>query len=60
MFGVKSHGLIFGAIDNSYKIGAALGPVLNGYVFDATGSYQLAFVVSAAVAVLGLILAVSL
>jgi len=60
MFGVRSHGLIFGAIDNSYTIGAAIGPVLDGYIFDATGSYLFAFLMSAAIAILGLILALSL
>jgi MFS family permease len=60
MFGVRSHGLIFGAIDNSYTIGAAVGPVLDGYIFDATGSYLFAFLASAAIAVCGLILSISL
>jgi len=60
MFGVKSHGLIFGAIDNSFMIGAAVGPILAGYLFDATGNYLLAFQVSIAIAVIGLILSIIL
>ncbi len=60
MFGVRSHGLILGAIDNSYMLGAALGPILDGYVFDVTGSYRIAFLISAAIAVMGLVLAIVL
>jgi predicted MFS family arabinose efflux permease len=60
MFGVKSHGLIFGAIDNSFTIGAAVGPILAGYIFDATGSYLLAFLVCTVIAVTGLILIIIL
>jgi MFS family permease len=60
MFGVKSHGLIFGAIDNSFMIGAAIGPISAGYLFDATGNYLLAFQVSTTIAVIGLILSIIL
>ncbi len=60
MFGVKSHGLIFGAIDNSFMIGSAVGPILAGYIFDITGNYLFSFLLNAAVAVLGLVLIISL
>ena len=60
MFGIKSHGLIFGASDSSFMFGAALGPLLAGYIFDLTGGYAAAFVVTAVVALLGLGLIISL
>ncbi len=60
LFGLSSHGVIFGVTSLSFTIGAALGPFLAGYVFDLTGSYQVAFLVSAAIAITGLILALFL
>ena len=57
LFGMKSHGSIFGVLSCGFTIGAAVGPFLAGYIFDITGSYQLAFVVSAMVGVFGIILA---
>ena len=43
LFGLKAHGIIFGAINFIGAIGAAIGPLLVGYIFDKTGSYQSAF-----------------
>lgn len=60
MFGIKYHGLIFSASDSSFMLGAALGPLLAGYIFDHTNSYATAFVVTAVVALLGLGLIISL
>ncbi len=57
LFGLRSHGLIFGVVDVGFTIGAAAGPFVAGYIFDVTNSYQVAFLVSAAVGVVGLILA---
>lgn len=42
-FGLKGLGSISGAIILAYSIGGAVGPFLAGGIFDATGSYQLAF-----------------
>lgn len=56
LFGVGSHGLIFGITDFSWSIGGALGPLVAGYLFDVTGSYQVAFLICAAAGILGLIL----
>ena len=58
LFGVRSHGLIFGVITNGFTIGATIGPIVAGYIFDVTGSYQLAFLLSAVIGVVGLILTV--
>lgn len=57
LFGVRSHGLIYGVIHVGFTIGGALGPFLSGYIFDKTGSYQMAFVVCAALAIVCLIMA---
>ncbi len=60
LFGLSSHGLILGVIVLGFTTGGAVGPFLTGYIFDVTGSYQLAFLVGAAISVVGLILAVIL
>jgi MFS family permease len=54
LFGLKSHGLVFGTIILSFTIGAAVGPLMTGYIFDVTGGYQLAFGILAAVGIIGL------
>ena len=38
-------------------IGAAIGPVMGGYIFDTTGSYSLAFLISGTLAAIGIMLA---
>lgn len=60
VFGLSSHGLIYGVIHVGFTIGAAIGPFITGYIFDLTASYQIAFVVCIVVAVVGFILAVFL
>jgi MFS family permease len=60
IFGLVSHGMIFGAISVGLYIGQAMGPVITGYIFDVTGSYQLAFLVDTIASALGLILTVLL
>lgn len=59
-FGTRAHGAIFGAIVFFGTIGGALGPILTGWIFDVTGSYDPAFMTLAGMAVLGLILVLSL
>jgi len=60
LFGLSSHGVIFGIIIFSGTIGGATGPLLAGRIFDVTGSYQLAFLIFAAVGVMALILSLLL
>jgi len=60
LFGLSSHGVIFGIIIFSGTIGGATGPLLAGRIFDVTGSYQLAFLVCAVVIVVALILSLLL
>jgi MFS family permease len=55
LFGTRSHGVILatGALVGS--IGAAVGPVVAGYIFDSLGSYTLAFILCAVLAFTGLV-----
>ena len=55
LFGIKSHGSILGAVSFTFTIGGAAGPVVTGYIFDVTGSYQVAFLLCAALGVVGLV-----
>jgi len=57
LFGLRSHGLVLGVINLGFTIGGSLGPFMAGYIFDVTDSYQLAFLISAIVGIVGLILA---
>lgn len=44
-FGLVSYGAIFGAISFTQSTGAAIGPLLAGYLYDATGTYQQVFII---------------
>ena len=56
LFGLREHGVILGATVFCGAIGGAIGPLLAGHIFDITSSYYLAFLVCAAISVVGLIL----
>jgi MFS family permease len=56
LFGLRSHGLIYGVVGLSWTFGGAVGPVVTGYLCDVIGNYQLAFLLCAVIAVLGLLL----
>ena len=56
VFGLRAHGVILAAAAFGGSIGATLGPFLGGYIFDETGSYSLAFIICAALAIIALIL----
>jgi MFS family permease len=58
LFGLGSHGLLLGMAHFAFTLGAATGPFVTGYIFDMTGSYQVAFLVCAAFGILALVLAV--
>jgi len=60
LFGLKNHGMLFGICGFGFTIGAALGPFTSGLIFDNTGSYQTAFLVSTIVAAAGLVLTIAL
>jgi len=42
-FGLGSYGAIWGLINGFHGIVAALGPMVMGYIYDTTGTYNLAF-----------------
>jgi OFA family oxalate/formate antiporter-like MFS transporter len=48
-FGLKFLGSIYGILDASWGIGAGISPLLAGYIFDTTGSYQLSIIMGAVV-----------
>jgi len=55
LFGLRSHGLIFGVFAVSVSWGAATGPFLTGYLFDVTNSYQMAFLLCAIMGLTGIL-----
>jgi MFS family permease len=59
-FGTLSHGVLFGIILFSGMIGGSVGPLLAGFIFDSTGSYQIAFILLIGIAAIGLALITSL
>jgi MFS family permease len=56
IFGIGSHGILFGVVVFSGSVGAAIGPFVAGNIFDITSSYQLVFSVLAGISISGLIL----
>jgi len=60
LFGLRSQGVILGITIFGSTIGGGIGPVVAGRIFDLTGSYQRAFMVCIAVAIAGLIMAISI
>jgi len=56
LFGLNSHGAIFGTVGFVGTVGGALGPVLFGRIFDVTRSYQLAFWACTVISVVAIIL----
>ena len=55
LFGLRAHGVIFGVSIVGYAVGSAIGPVLAGHIFDIVGSYQIAFLLCAALAIMAII-----
>jgi len=47
LFGLKSHGIVLGAVAFGDTIGGAIGSVLAGYIFDVTDSYNIAIITCA-------------
>ena len=56
LFGIVSHGALFGVVAFSLTIGGAIGPVLAGLIFDIAGSYQPVFLILAGAGSAGLFL----
>jgi MFS family permease len=60
VFGLNSHGLIFGIACFGHMAGAAISQFMGGYIFDITGSYQISFIVCIALSCIGVLLTISL
>jgi MFS family permease len=43
VFGLRAIGAIMGVLTLGWRLGAALGPAVAGFVYDATGSYRIPF-----------------
>jgi len=56
LFKLRSIGAIIGVQMFGVAIGGAIGPILGGYVFDITGTYYLAFLVSGICTIIALLL----
>ena len=44
-FGLTAIGKILGVLEIGFLIGAAIGPVLGGLIFDVSNSYTVAFII---------------
>ena len=60
LFGLSSHGIILGVTLVGGSIGQAISPLLAGYIFDVTQSYNLAFIICATLSIMALILMILL
>ena len=45
LFGLRAHGLIFGVLVCGFSIGATLGSLVPGYIYDTMGQYHWAFII---------------
>ncbi len=60
LFGTRSHGALFGMVTFWGMMGGAVGPVIAGYIFDVTQSYQPVFLILIIVGSIGLALSLLL
>ena len=60
LFGLESLATNLACVMVSGTVGGAIGPVLVGYIFDVTGSYQPAFVLCVVLTVISLAAVLSL
>ena len=59
-FGMRAHGAIFGVVIFAGTIGATVGPILAGLLYDRSGSYFYAFLTLLAMAAAAFLLVLSL
>ena len=52
LFGLRSLGIILGTVAFLYTVGAAVGAIISGYIFDVVGSYRPAFWVAEGISIL--------
>lgn len=55
-YGTKNLGLNYGIMFSAWGAGGVFGPILGGRIADATGSYEMAFYVSAAILIVAAIM----
>lgn len=60
LFGLASFGVIFAGLNLVSTTGEAMGAPVAGFIFDATGSYRIAFIICIAIDTLATILAVAI
>ncbi len=53
-FGIREYGTIYGVLNAFQSIGAAVAPIFSGYAYDSTGSFFLAFIITAVLVLLGI------
>jgi MFS transporter, OFA family, oxalate/formate antiporter len=53
VFGTKSAGVIIGMASVAWSIGGIIGPILAGYIFDISHSYNVAFLVGGLLMIVG-------
>lgn len=56
IFGMRAHGMLLGFVFFCDTIGATIGPIIAGYIFDMTGSYDITFTLTAIIGIITLIL----
>ena len=56
VFGMTSHGTIFGLVVFSGTTGGAIGPIVAGQLFDITGNYTITFKMITLISIIGLAL----
>jgi len=56
IFGLPSIGRILGVLELGWGIGAALGPIIGGLIFDITNSYSVAFLIGVTVMIVAALL----
>jgi MFS family permease len=54
VFGIASHGAIFGIVVFIGTVGGVIGPIVAGQMFDISGSYAMVFVMITLISVVGL------
>jgi len=55
-YGTKNLGVNYGLLFTSWGVGGVIGPLLAGGIFDATGSYNISYIVSAALLIIACLL----
>lgn len=59
-YGIKNLGMNYGLVITAWGIGGVLGPLVGGIVRDATGTYTVSYLISAALSLLGVFISMKL